>query len=334
MSTGAYMQISTEQLSASPRPVNYLLDLHLTLQSFMSVKDTYTYSSSYRHHGHNDILKVSCCVNTSHYVGSITDFRSDRTVANAKFAILSLPTELRVKIFEMVVVVEPRRWHVFMSESRGEVRLQECHARGFKATEDVAEQCHDKGCSEKTENPDNKRPSLTNTPLLLVCRQFYEDAVDAVESEWQNHIFQINLPPLDTLAAFVEKLTQRKRKAIKTLHLQFQTWNQDDYYFVAEENPLYMISELTGLRYLFVNLRGEHRQTNRIDLRGRAGLQLMQLRSLDLDLAKVRILVTTVPPTGIPLFARIRSVDMDYSELWRKSIALPLRYTEDMPEPL
>jgi hypothetical protein len=60
----------------------------------------------------------------------------------------------------------------------------------------------------------------------------------------------------------------------------------------------------------------------------------MPLRSLDVDLTKVRILFTTVPPAGIPLFARMRSVDMDYSDLWRKSIALPLRYTEDMPEPL
>lgn len=269
-----------------------------------------------------------------HCVNSITDFRSDRTVANAKSAILRLPTELRVKIFEMVVIVEPRRWHVFMSATRGEVCLQECHARGCKATEDVAEQCLDSKCGEKGEDPDSKRPSLTNTPLLLVCRQFYEDAVDAVELEWQNHVFQVNLPPLDTLTAFIEKLTQRKRKVIKTLHLQFQEWNHDDHYLMAEDNPLYMISELTGLRYLFVNLRGELRQTNRIDLRGRAGLQLMPLRLLDLDPTKVRILVTTIPPVGIPLFARMPPVNMDYSEFWRKSIALPLRYTEDMPEPL
>jgi hypothetical protein len=221
-----------------------------------------------------------------------------------------------------------------MSESRGEVCLQECHARGCKSTEDAEEQCLDIRCGEKTEDPDSKRPSLSNTPLLLVCRQFYEDAVDAVELGWQNHVFQINLPPLDTLTAFVEKLTQRKRKAIKALHLQFQEWDQDDHYLVAEDNPLYIISELTGLRYLFVNLRGEIRQTNRIDLRGRAGLQLLPLRSLDLDLTKVRILVTTIPPVGIPFFARMPSVDMDHSELWRKSIALPLRYTEDMPEPL
>jgi hypothetical protein len=30
MSTGAYMQISTEQLSTNAQPINYLLDLHLT----------------------------------------------------------------------------------------------------------------------------------------------------------------------------------------------------------------------------------------------------------------------------------------------------------------
>lgn len=230
----------------------------------------------------------------------------------------------------MVVGVEPRRWHVVKGGSRGEVCLQECS----KATADVTEQCLEKHCGGKAQDPDNKYPRLTNTPLLLVCRQFYKDAVDAVESEWQNHVFQINLPPLNTLTAFVEKLTQWKRKAIKTLHLQFLEWNSDDYYLVAEDNPLYMISELTGLRYLFINLRGEHRQMSRIDLRGGAGLQFIPLRSLDLDLTKVRILVTTTPPAGIPLFARMRSVDMDHSELWRKSIALPLRYTEDMPEPL
>lgn len=60
---------------------------------------------------------------------------------------------------------------------------------------------------EKTKDPDSKRPSLEKTALLQVCRQFYEDAVDAVELEWQNHVFHVNLPPLDTLTAFVEKLT-------------------------------------------------------------------------------------------------------------------------------
>jgi hypothetical protein len=232
-----------------------------------------------------------------------------------------------VKIFEMVVVDEPRRWRIVKSESRGEVCLREC-----KTTTDATRQCIGKQCGEKTVDPVKKRPSLTNTALLLVCRQFYNDAVDAVELEWQNHIFQVNLPPLDNLTVFVEKLTQRKRKSIKTLHLQFPKWN---YYIIAEDNSLHMISELTGLRNLFVNLRGELDQMRRIDLRGRAGLQLMPLRSLDLDvMIRVRVLATTVPPAGIPLFARMRSVDMDYSEYWRESVALPLRYTEDMPEPL
>jgi hypothetical protein len=234
-----------------------------------------------------------------------------------------------VKIFEMVVVDEPRRWHVVKSESSGPVCLREC-----KTTTDATRQCLGKQCGEKTVDPVKKRPSLTNTSLLLVCRQFYKDALDTVELEWQNHVFQVNLSPLDTLTAFIEKLTQRKRKAIKTLHLQFAEWNSDDYYIIAEDNPLYMISELTGLRNLFVNLRGELDQMHRIDLRGRAGLQLMPLRSLDLDLIKVCVLATTVPPAGIPLFARMRSVDMVYSEYWRESIALPLRYTEDMPQPL
>lgn len=196
-----------------------------------------------------------------------------REEANAKSAILRLPTELRVKTFEMVVVVEPRRWHVVKGKGRGKVCLQEC----CKASVDVTEQCLETRCGKQTEDPDDGRPSPTNNPLLLVCRQFYKDAVDAMESEWQNHVFQVNLPPLDTLSAFVEKLTQRKRKAIKTLHLQFPEWDSDDYYLVAEDNPLYMISELTGLRYLFVNLRGELRQMNRIDLRGGAGPQLMPL---------------------------------------------------------
>jgi len=250
-------------------------------------------------------------------------------VANATSAILRLPTELRVNIFEMVLADEPRRWHVVKSESSGPVCLREC-----ETTADATRQCLGKQCGEKTVDPVNKRPSLTNTALLLVCRQFFKDAVDAVELEWQSHIFQINLPPLDTLTSFIDKLSQRKRKAIKTLRLQFPEWNSDDYYIMAQDNPLYMVSELTGLRNLFVNLRGELDQMHRIDLRGRAGLQLMPLRSLDLDLIKVRVLATTVPPAGIPLFARMRAIDMDYSEYWRKSIALPLRYNEEMPEPL
>jgi hypothetical protein len=162
----------------------------------------------------------------------------------------------------MVVIVEPRRWHVVTGGSRSEVCLQECCKTGV----DVTEQCLERQCGKKAEDPDKKHPSLRSAALLLVCRQFYEDALGTMESEWQNHVFQINLPPLDTLTAFVEKLTQRKRKSIKTLHLQFPEWNSDDYYLVAEDNPLYMISELTGLRSLFINLRGKVRQMKRFDL--------------------------------------------------------------------
>jgi hypothetical protein len=42
-------------------------------------------------------------------------------MANAKYAILRLPTELRVKIFELVV--ESRRWHVVKSQGSGEACL-------------------------------------------------------------------------------------------------------------------------------------------------------------------------------------------------------------------
>jgi hypothetical protein len=155
-----------------------------------------------------------------------------------------------------------------------------------------------------------------------------------VELREQCHIFQVNLQPRDTLTAFVEKLTQRKRKAIRTLHVQFPDYNADECYSTAEENPLYMISELTGLRYLHVNLRGEHRQMFRIDLRGRAGLQLMPLRSLDLELTSVRIVATRIPPVGILPLARMPSLDMDYSGLWRKSTALPLRHMGEVPQGL
>jgi len=253
-------------------------------------------------------------------------------MANAKFAILRLPTELRAKIFELLV--EARRWHVVKSQGSGEVCLQECYARESKATADVTEQCLGEQCGEQAKVPGNKGPPLTNTALLLACRQFYKDAVNSVELLEQDHIFQVNLQSRDTLTAFVAKLTQRQRKAIRTLHVQFPDYNADECYPTAEENPLYMISELTGLRYLHVSLRGELRQMCRVDLRGRTGLQLMPLRSLDLDLVNVRIITTTIPPAGVPILARMPSLDMDYSDLWRKSTALPLRHMEEVPQSL
>ena len=83
-------------------------------------------------------------------------------MTNAKSAILSLPTELRVKIFEMVS--EARRWHVAGREDGDGVRLQECYAYGWERRVDVAEQCLGKQC---VENDDKSLPA-TNLALLLV----------------------------------------------------------------------------------------------------------------------------------------------------------------------
>ena len=232
------------------------------------------------------------------------------------------------------MVVEARIWHIVKRGDGGAVCLQECYAYGPKRTVDIADQCLGEQCGEKANHPDHKGLLFKNTALLLVCRQFYEDAVDVVELKWQDHVFLINLQPRDTLMAFVEKLTQRRRKAIKTLHVRFPEWNSGDCYPVAQENPLYMVPELIGLRCLTINLRGEIRQMSQIDLRGATGLQLMPLRSLDLDLASIHILASTIPPAGIPHLMRIRPVDIDYSGLWRKSIALPSRGSDGASQPL
>ncbi|KAM0710810.1 hypothetical protein Q7P35_001548 [Cladosporium inversicolor] len=193
---------------------------------------------------------------------------SDPTVANTTSAILRLPTELRVNIFEMAI--EARRWHVVKGEVRGDVRLQACYVHGCKATVDVTEQCLDaEQCGEKANDPDTKDLLLMNTATLLACRQFCKDAADTVnELKCQNDVFEVSLQPRDTLTAFIKKLTQRQRKAIKNLHVQFPGWNSGEPYRSAQENPLSMISELTGLRYLIINLRGELHQISRIDLRG------------------------------------------------------------------
>lgn len=253
-------------------------------------------------------------------------------MANAKSAIIRLSTELRVKIFE--IVVEARRWHIAKSQDRGKVCHQECRMRGSKATADATEQCLEARCCVKAGKPNHKSSPLTNAAPALVCRQFYKDAVDSVELKEQDHIFQVNLQPRDTLTAFVKMLTQRQRKAIRTLHVQFPDYKADDCYPTTEENPLYTISELTGLRYLLVNLRGEHRKMVRSDLQGRAGLQLMPLRSLDLDLTSARIVATTILPAGAISFARTPSLHIDYSGLRRKSTALPLRYMGEVPQGL
>lgn len=223
------------------------------------------------------------------------------------------------------MAVEARRWHVVKSEVRGDVRLQECYAHGCKATVDVRRQCLDgEQCGEKANDPDNKDLLLMNTAILLACRQFYKDAADTVnELKWQNDVFQVSLQPRDTLTAFITQLTQRQRRAINNLHVQFPGWFSGERYRSAQENPLSMISELTSLRYLIINLRGELHQISRMDLRGRTGKQLMPLRSLDLDLVSVRILTTTIPPAGVAGRLRMNFVDVNHTKLWRMSIELP-----------
>ena len=250
-----------------------------------------------------------------------TNLSSDRTVTDAKSAVLSLSTELRVKIFEMVI--EARGRHVAGCEDGDGVRLQECYVYGWERTVDVAEQCLGKQCI------DNYGKSLpaTNLALLLVCRTFHEDAA---ELKWQNHAFQVNVRPGDTFVAFVARLSQRQRKAIKTLYVNLPEWHSDDDNVGSKEDPLKGIEELNGLRCLIVNLRSKIRQMPRIDLRGRTGLQLKPLRLLDLDLTNVRIFVSSNPPARIPELMRMPGVVVDYSGLWRKSLAFPLRTTDEV----
>jgi hypothetical protein len=202
--------------------------------------------------------------------------------------------------------IETRRWHIGLvrrvmdvEEPKygygGDVHIQECYACGLQRTANLSDQCLGKQCREKAKDHNDKRLPPMNTALLLVCRQFYEDAA---ELKWQNHIFQVNLGPHTryALMAFVEKLTQWQRKALRTLHAHLTEWHSDKDYPGSKEVALSRIEDLIGLRSLIVNLRSEVRHMPKIDLRGRTGVQLESLRLIDLDAVSVRLLVTTIPP--------------------------------------
>jgi hypothetical protein len=81
--------------------------------------------------------------------------------------ILSLPPELRVKIFEMVI--EFQRWHIQSNEKETGVHFHECHVHNASGAVDPLQQClesHDKGTCDPERQI--REPRSTNTTLLLV----------------------------------------------------------------------------------------------------------------------------------------------------------------------
>lgn len=103
------------------------------------------------------------------------------------------------------MVIGIRRWHIQCDDEKikpgsmrvldSSVHVQECHLRDASGAVDPTQQClkplNDTLCERQTKDPD-----CNDTALLLVCRQFNEDAA---KLKWQNHVLILStrytLPP-------------------------------------------------------------------------------------------------------------------------------------------
>jgi hypothetical protein len=159
-----------------------------------------------------------------------------------------------------------------------------------------------------------KDPDCTDTALLLVCRQFYEDAA---KLKWQNHIFQIALfqSYKDKIGRFLGQLSEWQRKAIRTLHVHYFSVTRHS--FRDSQVALHRIHEMAGLQTLIVNpVAGYANQRSREKLWNAIKPRLMPLRLLDMDLDGVRILACKRPRVSLrsPPF-------IDLTEVWRQYIS-------------
>jgi hypothetical protein len=245
---------------------------------------------------------------------------SHRKAADARCHILALPAELRLRILEMVIGI--RRWHIQGDDEKivpgnmrvldSSVHVQECHLCDASGAVDPTQQClkplNGMACERQAKDPD-----CTDTALLLVCRQFYEDAA---KLKWQNHVFQI--APFqsykDKIGRFLGQLSEWQRKAIRTLHVHYFLGKRPALF--ESRVALHRIHEMAGLQTLIVNpVAGYLNQRSREKLWNTIKPQLMSLRLLSMDLDGVRILAC-----GWSIVSLHSPPFIDLTEVWRQCI--------------
>ena len=233
---------------------------------------------------------------------------------------LRLPTELRVKIFEMVVGC--RRWHVVSKPGPGRDRntfLKPCYARKMKGAESYKEQCYRFCHASKRARTRPRKDSTLD--LLLTCRQFY---TEAAKLWFQNHVFQIEpcFDDDDILELFVRRLSTVQRKMIRVLHIMYipgQGTSQDVAMTFLDREHMNKVSEMINLRYLAVAPR-IHFEPPQIykSTWATTGSQLMPMRVLETErvivhiLAFDRVYIPWDPPAPLRCF--------DVTQYWRDCV--------------
>jgi hypothetical protein len=192
------------------------------------------------------------------------------------------------------------------------VHLQECHVRDASGAVDPLQQCLNP-YDEVTCDPERqtREPRSTNITLLLVCRQFYEEAA---KLKWQNHVFQvICLHRADIFRRFIKQLSNWQFKAINTLHVHYAANPLFDHCRVS----FHMISEMDGLQHLLINpLMTSRTPQSREAMWKLVKHQFMALRPLNMSLAAVLILACPLPRASVPLASFV-----DLTEFWRELMA-------------
>jgi hypothetical protein len=210
------------------------------------------------------------------------------------------------------MVIGSRRWHIQSNEKESGVHLQECHVRDASGAVDPLQQCLNP-YDEVTCDPERqtREPRSTNITLLLVCRQFYEEAA---KLKWQNHVFQvICLHRADIFRRFIKQLSNWQFKAINTLHVHYAANPLFDHCRVS----FHMISEMDGLQHLLINpLMTSRTPQSREAMWKLVKHQFMALRPLNMSLAAVLILACPLPRASVPLASFV-----DLTEFWRELMA-------------
>ncbi|GAB7327040.1 hypothetical protein MBLNU13_g10976t2 [Cladosporium sp. NU13] len=169
-----------------------------------------------------------------------TNFKKAISASNAKSRLLSLPPELRLRIFEYVFGTVRHHVKINGDDKNYHVQLARCevehesghHTYRNKTLEEIASSlqnqsdnsqdpphrlghlpCHRQSKSGGRRLPAKGHKRRLPQSLLLTCKAINEDAALIM---WHNHVFELELFSAD-LEKFVNRMTAAQRNAIRAI---------------------------------------------------------------------------------------------------------------------
>ena len=163
------------------------------------------------------------------------------SLLNAKSRLLSLPPELRLRIFEYVFGTVRHHVKIKGDAKKYLVQLAHCevelesdhHTYRKKTLEEIASSLQDQSdtsdhsrhtpCHRQWNFSGSRQPAKGHKrrlpqSLLLTCKAINEDAAPIM---WHNHVFELELFS-DDLEKFVNRMTAAQRKALRTIAFDVQ----------------------------------------------------------------------------------------------------------------